>query len=101
MIGEAAARADPERQRMREWQNQMAESDYTAAYRRGMAARAEKQRAVLRADPGLEARAVMVLGSGGVDRQLEAAGRRRDEMLAAERAGHIGHGRFSRIPVEG
>ena len=67
--------------------------------RRGIAARAERQKAMLAQNPSLDAHALMVMGD--VEHGLEAAGRRRDEMLAAERAGYVGHGRFGRIPVEG
>jgi len=45
----------------------------------GLRARAVRQRALLRDNPGLGAYAVMALGSGGADRELDAAGRRHDD----------------------
>jgi len=51
-----------------------------------------RQRALLRNDPALGAYAVMALDSGGTDRELDAAGRRHDDYVNAERRGVAGFG---------
>jgi hypothetical protein len=58
----------------------------------GLRARAVRQRALLRNDPGLGAYAVMAPDSGGADRELDAAGRRHDDYVNAERRGVAGFG---------
>jgi hypothetical protein len=53
---------------------------------------------LLRNNPGLGAYAVMALDSGGADRELDAAGRRHDDYVNAERPGVAGFGhRFIQI----
>jgi hypothetical protein len=47
---------------------------------------------LLRNNPGLGAYAVMALDSGGADRELDAAGRRHDDYVNAERRGVAGFG---------
>jgi hypothetical protein len=58
----------------------------------GLRARAVRQRALLRDNPGLGAYAVMAPHNGGADRGLDAAGRRHDDYLNAERRSVAGFG---------
>lgn len=95
----AAAAAERERrERERAERQHAAEQEQKAEVARR--AREERQRELLRNDPGLDALSLMRMADGD-DGGLSAAGRRWDELRTAERNGHVGYGYMFNPQQEG
>ncbi len=90
LFAERAQLAEAAQRRNEAWQRDMRAA--ALGIHGGLAARRERQLALRREHPELSAYAVAALDSGGADRELDAAGRRTQELLEASRRGLVGFG---------